>query len=146
MRIVIWQRGYYGSIENSTIIAFGAIALFSAAGCMHLLKQSGKHSPHQNFHKQWLYLVLCNPLYFGGKNDWNQLQLWKSSTGSLEGEQKRNRDLFIPMKIREYLDAVDGEKLCTSSSVQYCKQWVKMKYLVFSIIISVWKDEFLCIL
>ncbi|KAI3713020.1 hypothetical protein L1987_71590 [Smallanthus sonchifolius] len=45
-------RGYNGSIENSTIIAFGAIALFSAAGCMHLLKQSGKHSPHQNFHKQ----------------------------------------------------------------------------------------------
>ncbi|KAJ0490190.1 putative molybdate-anion transporter, MFS transporter superfamily [Helianthus annuus] len=44
-------RGYSGSIENSTIIAFGAIGLFSAAGCMHLLKQSGKHSPHQNFHK-----------------------------------------------------------------------------------------------
>lgn len=46
------QRGYNRSIENSTIIAFGAIALFSAAGCMHLLKQSGKYSPHQNFHKQ----------------------------------------------------------------------------------------------
>ncbi|PWA57277.1 major facilitator superfamily protein [Artemisia annua] len=46
------QRGYNGSIENSTIIAFAAIAMFSAAGCMHLLKQSGKHSPHQNFHKQ----------------------------------------------------------------------------------------------
>ncbi|KAK1439028.1 hypothetical protein QVD17_04843 [Tagetes erecta] len=46
------MRGYSGSIENSTIMAFGAIALFSAAGCMHLLKQSGKHSPHQNFHKQ----------------------------------------------------------------------------------------------
>nr|XP_043607218.1 molybdate-anion transporter [Erigeron canadensis] len=45
------QRGYNGSIENSTIIAFGAIALFSAAGCMHLLKQSGKQSPRQNFHK-----------------------------------------------------------------------------------------------
>ncbi|KAL8266211.1 hypothetical protein R6Q59_003555 [Mikania micrantha] len=45
-------RGYNGSIENSTIIGFGAIALLSAAGCMHLLKQSGKQSPHQNFHKQ----------------------------------------------------------------------------------------------
>ncbi|XP_076900841.1 uncharacterized protein LOC143555101 [Bidens hawaiensis] len=44
-------RGYSGTIENSTIIAFGAIGLFSAAACMHLLKQSGKHSPHQNFHK-----------------------------------------------------------------------------------------------
>ncbi|GJY61134.1 molybdate-anion transporter [Tanacetum coccineum] len=46
------QRGYNSSIENSTILAFAAIAMFSAAGCMHLLKQSGKHSPHQNFHKQ----------------------------------------------------------------------------------------------
>ncbi|XP_024974526.1 molybdate-anion transporter [Cynara cardunculus var. scolymus] len=46
------QRGYNGSIANSTIIAFGAIGLLSAAGCMHLLKQSGKQSPHQNFHKQ----------------------------------------------------------------------------------------------
>ncbi|XP_071693809.1 uncharacterized protein [Rutidosis leptorrhynchoides] len=44
-------RCYNGILENSTIIAFGAIALLSAAGCMHFLKQSGKQSPHQNFHK-----------------------------------------------------------------------------------------------
>ncbi|CAH1413362.1 unnamed protein product [Lactuca virosa] len=45
------QRGYNKSIENSTIIAFGGIGLLSAAVCMHFLKQSGKQSPHQNFHK-----------------------------------------------------------------------------------------------
>lgn len=47
----LMQGGYYRSIENSTIIALAALSLFSAAGCMHLLKQLGKHSSHQNFHK-----------------------------------------------------------------------------------------------
>ncbi|KAL4568768.1 hypothetical protein LXL04_024383 [Taraxacum kok-saghyz] len=45
------QRGYNKSIENSIIIAFGGMGLLSAAVCMHFLKQSGKQSPHQNFHK-----------------------------------------------------------------------------------------------
>ncbi|KAI3503032.1 hypothetical protein L1887_31467 [Cichorium endivia] len=47
----LFQRGYNESIENSTMIAFSGIGLLSAAICMHFLKQSGKHSPHQNFHK-----------------------------------------------------------------------------------------------
>ncbi|KAG5528514.1 hypothetical protein RHGRI_029261 [Rhododendron griersonianum] len=32
------QRGYYQNIENSTILAFAALGLFSGAGCLHLLK------------------------------------------------------------------------------------------------------------
>ncbi|KAH7846148.1 hypothetical protein Vadar_010476 [Vaccinium darrowii] len=44
------QRGYYQNIENSTILAFAALGLFSAAGCLHLLKRWGKQ-PNQNWHK-----------------------------------------------------------------------------------------------
>uniref|UniRef100_A0A2P2QJ70 Uncharacterized protein n=1 Tax=Rhizophora mucronata TaxID=61149 RepID=A0A2P2QJ70_RHIMU len=44
------QRGYYQSIENSTMMGFAALGLFAAAGCMRLLKQWGKQ-PHQNWHK-----------------------------------------------------------------------------------------------
>ncbi|CAL5324571.1 unnamed protein product [Camellia sinensis] len=47
---VLLQRGYYQSIENSTIMAFAALGLFSAAGCLHLLKRLGKQ-PHQTWHK-----------------------------------------------------------------------------------------------
>ncbi|KAI8534912.1 hypothetical protein RHMOL_Rhmol10G0133400 [Rhododendron molle] len=45
-----YQRGYYQNIENSTILAFAALGLFSAAGCLHRLKCWGKQ-PHQNWHK-----------------------------------------------------------------------------------------------
>ncbi|KAK1363246.1 hypothetical protein POM88_038807 [Heracleum sosnowskyi] len=34
----LMQGGYYRNIENSTIIAFAALGLFSAAGSMYLLK------------------------------------------------------------------------------------------------------------
>lgn len=44
------QRGYYQNIENSTITAFAALSLLSAAGCMHLLKQWGKQL-HNDWHK-----------------------------------------------------------------------------------------------
>ncbi|XP_059282588.1 uncharacterized protein LOC132036296 [Lycium ferocissimum] len=44
------QRGWYRNIENSTIIATAALGLFTAAGCMYMLKQLGKQ-PHQNWHK-----------------------------------------------------------------------------------------------
>ncbi|XP_050205038.1 uncharacterized protein LOC126655083 [Mercurialis annua] len=44
------QRGYYHKMENSTMIAVAAVALFLASGCMHLLKRLGKQ-PHQNWHK-----------------------------------------------------------------------------------------------
>ncbi|KAL7193347.1 hypothetical protein ACSBR2_025036 [Camellia fascicularis] len=44
------QRGYYQNIENSTIMAFAALGLFSTAGCMYLLKRWGKQR-HQNCHK-----------------------------------------------------------------------------------------------
>ncbi|CAI0405613.1 unnamed protein product [Linum tenue] len=44
------QRGYYQSIENSTMIALASVGLFTSAGCMHLLKQWGKQ-PYQNWHK-----------------------------------------------------------------------------------------------
>lgn len=47
--VVLIQGGYFRSIENSTIIALGAIGLFSAAGCMYALKK-GK-LPHQNWHE-----------------------------------------------------------------------------------------------
>ncbi|OMO56524.1 hypothetical protein CCACVL1_26485 [Corchorus capsularis] len=48
--IILMQRGYYRAIENSTMIAFAAIGLFIAAGCMHVLKRCGKQ-PYQNWHK-----------------------------------------------------------------------------------------------
>ncbi|KAK1385954.1 hypothetical protein POM88_023689 [Heracleum sosnowskyi] len=44
------QGGYYRNIENSTIIAFAALGLFSAAGSMYLLKQWGKQL-HNDWHK-----------------------------------------------------------------------------------------------
>ncbi|KAJ4826656.1 hypothetical protein Tsubulata_001536 [Turnera subulata] len=47
---LIIQRGYYGSIENSTMMAIAALGLFMAAACMHLLKRWGKQ-PYQNWHK-----------------------------------------------------------------------------------------------
>ncbi|KAF5752849.1 molybdate-anion transporter [Tripterygium wilfordii] len=46
----LMQRGYHQSIENATMMAFAAIGLFTAAGCMHLLKRCGKQ-PYQNWHK-----------------------------------------------------------------------------------------------
>lgn len=49
--IVLVQGGYSRHICNSTIIAFASLAMFSAAGCMYMLKQPGKQ-PHQNWHKQ----------------------------------------------------------------------------------------------
>ncbi|XP_012437097.1 uncharacterized protein LOC105763409 isoform X2 [Gossypium raimondii] len=36
---VLMQRGYYRTIENSTMIAFAAVGLFMAAGCMYVLKR-----------------------------------------------------------------------------------------------------------
>lgn len=50
--LIILQRGYYQKIENAAIMAFVAFGLFSAAGCMHLLKRWGK-KPYQNSHKLW---------------------------------------------------------------------------------------------
>ncbi|XVF15458.1 hypothetical protein REPUB_Repub09cG0155300 [Reevesia pubescens] len=47
---ILIQRGYYRTIENSTMIAFAAVGLFMAAGCMHVLKRWGKQ-PYQNWHK-----------------------------------------------------------------------------------------------
>ncbi|XP_012437100.1 uncharacterized protein LOC105763409 isoform X4 [Gossypium raimondii] len=47
---VLMQRGYYRTIENSTMIAFAAVGLFMAAGCMYVLKRCGKQ-PYQNWHK-----------------------------------------------------------------------------------------------
>ncbi|XWS45180.1 hypothetical protein CRYUN_Cryun15aG0114300 [Craigia yunnanensis] len=47
---ILMQRGYYRTIENATMIAFGALGLFIAAGCMHVLKRCGKQ-PYQNWHK-----------------------------------------------------------------------------------------------
>ncbi|KAL0350536.1 UNVERIFIED_CONTAM: hypothetical protein Sradi_4202800 [Sesamum radiatum] len=44
-----YQRGYYQCIGNSTIIAFAALGLFSAAGCMYTLKRWGKQL-HQSKH------------------------------------------------------------------------------------------------
>lgn len=44
------QRGYYRTTANSTIIAFAALGLFSAAGCMYMLKRPGKQL-YQNWHK-----------------------------------------------------------------------------------------------
>ncbi|MCD9560003.1 hypothetical protein HAX54_018388 [Datura stramonium] len=50
MLFLLIQRGFYQNIENSTIIAMAALGLFSAAGCMYMLKRLGKQ-PHQNWHK-----------------------------------------------------------------------------------------------
>ncbi|TYI50342.1 hypothetical protein E1A91_D12G095600v1 [Gossypium mustelinum] len=36
---ILMQRGYYRTIENSTMIAFAAVGLFMAAGCMYVLKR-----------------------------------------------------------------------------------------------------------
>ncbi|GMI68794.1 hypothetical protein like AT2G23093 [Hibiscus trionum] len=47
---LLMQRGYYRTIENSTMIAFAAVGLFMAAGCMYVLKRCGKQ-PYQNRHK-----------------------------------------------------------------------------------------------
>ncbi|PSS30705.1 Molybdate-anion transporter like [Actinidia chinensis var. chinensis] len=47
---LLLQRGYYQCIENSTIMAFAALGLFSASGCLYLLKRWGKQ-PYQNWHK-----------------------------------------------------------------------------------------------
>ncbi|GAV58738.1 DUF791 domain-containing protein [Cephalotus follicularis] len=48
--LILMQRGYYQNIENSTLIAFTALGIFTAACCMHLLKRWGKQ-PYQNWHK-----------------------------------------------------------------------------------------------
>ncbi|KAK8717450.1 hypothetical protein V6N13_044719 [Hibiscus sabdariffa] len=47
---LLMRRGYYRTIENSTMIAFAAVGLFMAAGCMYVLKRCGKQ-PYQNRHK-----------------------------------------------------------------------------------------------
>ncbi|XP_030455804.2 uncharacterized protein LOC115676908 isoform X1 [Syzygium oleosum] len=44
------QGGYYRSISNAAIMAFAAIGLFAAAGCMHVLKRLGKQ-PYQHLRK-----------------------------------------------------------------------------------------------
>lgn len=46
----LWQGGYYRNICNATILGFAAISLFTAAGCMHQMKRSGKRL-HRNWHK-----------------------------------------------------------------------------------------------
>ncbi|KDO78992.1 hypothetical protein CISIN_1g013096mg [Citrus sinensis] len=43
-------RGFYRNIENAAMVAFAALGLFIAAGCMHVLKRWGKQ-PYQNWHK-----------------------------------------------------------------------------------------------
>ncbi|KAJ8546012.1 hypothetical protein K7X08_018595 [Anisodus acutangulus] len=50
MLFLLIQACFYQNIENSTIIAIAALGLFSAAGCMYMLKRLGKQ-PHQNWHK-----------------------------------------------------------------------------------------------
>ncbi|TYG46122.1 hypothetical protein ES288_D11G231100v1 [Gossypium darwinii] len=47
---ILMQRGYYRTVENSEVIAFAAVGLFAAAGCMYVLKRLGKQ-PYQNWHK-----------------------------------------------------------------------------------------------
>lgn len=47
---VLIQGGYYRNLNNSIIMAFAALGLFLAAGCMYMLKNLGKQ-PHQNWHK-----------------------------------------------------------------------------------------------
>ncbi|GLU13472.1 hypothetical protein SLE2022_301080 [Rubroshorea leprosula] len=48
--LFLMQRGYNQNIENSTMIAFAALGLCIAAGCMNALKRWGKQ-PYQNWHK-----------------------------------------------------------------------------------------------
>ncbi|KAL3637682.1 hypothetical protein CASFOL_018130 [Castilleja foliolosa] len=43
-------RGYYQLIGNSTIIFFAVLGLFSAGGCMYLLKKWGKQLHHSRHH------------------------------------------------------------------------------------------------
>ncbi|XP_010531289.1 PREDICTED: molybdate-anion transporter-like [Tarenaya hassleriana] len=43
------QRGYH-RIENSTMMALGAVSLFIASGCIYSLRRWGK-PPHQDWHK-----------------------------------------------------------------------------------------------
>ncbi|XP_059293520.1 uncharacterized protein LOC132046786 isoform X2 [Lycium ferocissimum] len=50
MLFLLIQACFYQNIENSTIIAMAALGLFSAAGCLYMLKRLGKQ-PHQNWHK-----------------------------------------------------------------------------------------------
>ncbi|XP_057960471.1 uncharacterized protein LOC131152677 isoform X2 [Malania oleifera] len=45
-----YQGGYFRNLGNATIMAFAALGLFAAAGCMHVLKQWGKQ-PYQYSHK-----------------------------------------------------------------------------------------------
>ncbi|XP_045812212.1 molybdate-anion transporter isoform X2 [Trifolium pratense] len=45
------QGGYYQTVGNAALMAFGAFGLLLAAGCMHALKQCGKQ-PYNNWHKQ----------------------------------------------------------------------------------------------
>ncbi|XP_022977334.1 molybdate-anion transporter-like isoform X2 [Cucurbita maxima] len=45
------QGGYYRRIENSVILAFAALGLFTSAGSMYALKRWGKH-PYQAWQKQ----------------------------------------------------------------------------------------------
>lgn len=42
--------GYYRSVSNAAIMAFAAVGLFAAAGCMHVLKRLGKQ-PYQHLRK-----------------------------------------------------------------------------------------------
>ncbi|CAH8346946.1 unnamed protein product [Eruca vesicaria subsp. sativa] len=46
----LMQRGYSQKIENSTMMALSAVSLFTASGCIYLLRRWGK-SPHQDWHK-----------------------------------------------------------------------------------------------
>ncbi|XP_010277112.1 PREDICTED: molybdate-anion transporter-like isoform X4 [Nelumbo nucifera] len=48
--LVLIQKGYYQNIGNAVVMAFAAFGLFTAAGCMHLLKRWGKQ-PHHDVHK-----------------------------------------------------------------------------------------------
>ncbi|KAJ4714756.1 Molybdate-anion transporter like [Melia azedarach] len=48
--VFLLQRGYYRNIENAAMVGFAALGLFTAAGCMHVLKRWGKQ-PYQNWHK-----------------------------------------------------------------------------------------------
>ncbi|XP_073011503.1 uncharacterized protein [Typha latifolia] len=47
--LVLIEGGYHRKIENSTIMALAAFGLFSAGGCIHMLRWWRKH-PRQNWH------------------------------------------------------------------------------------------------
>ncbi|KAJ7952784.1 molybdate-anion transporter [Quillaja saponaria] len=49
--LILLKGGYYQTIGNAEIIAIAAFGLFTAAGCMHMLKRWGKQ-PYHNWHKQ----------------------------------------------------------------------------------------------